>query len=73
MFQQKKLKNFHDKPNVFHIVDDILVVGYGDNGRDDNKTVQKVLQRCREVNLTLNKDKCHFRCTSIQFFGEVIS
>ena len=32
-----------------------------------------VLQRCEEVNLKLNKEKCHFRCTSIPFFGEVIS
>ena len=30
-------------------------------------------QRCKEVNLKLNKEKCHFRCTSIPFFGEVIS
>ena len=59
-------------PNVFSITDDILVVGYKENGRDHDETVQKVLQRCREVNLKLNKDKCHFRCTSVPFFGEVI-
>ena len=29
--------------------------------------------RCKEVNLKLNKEKCHFRCISILFFGEVIS
>ena len=34
--------------------------------------VHKVLQRCKEVNLKLNKEKYHFRCTSIPFFGEVI-
>ena len=60
-------------PNVFGIADDILVIGYADDGRDCDETVYKVLQRCREVNLNLNKDKCHFRCTSIPFFGEVIS
>ena len=27
----------------------------------------------QKVNLKLNKDKCHFRCTSVQFFGEIIS
>ena len=60
-------------PNVFGIMDDILAVGYKDNGRDHDETVCKVLQRYSEVNLKLNKDKYHFRCTSAPFFGEVIS
>ena len=32
-----------------------------------------MLRQCQDVNLKLNKDKCHFRCTSIPFFGEVVS
>ena len=43
--------------NVFGITDDILVVGYEDDGRDHDETVQKVLQRCRKVSLKLNKGK----------------
>ena len=31
------------------------------------------MRQCKDVNLKLNKDKCHFRCTSIPFFGKVIS
>ena len=31
------------------------------------------MQQCEEVHLKLNKEKCHFRCTSIPCFGEVIS
>ena len=58
-------------PNVFGITDDILVVGYEDDGRGHDDTMQKVLQRCRKVNL--NKDKCHFRHTSVPFFGDIIS
>ena len=27
----------------------------------------------QDENLKLNKEKCHFRCTSIPFFGEVVS
>ena len=73
MFQQKIDKIFNDMPNVFGIADDILVVGYDDGGRDYDETVCKVLQRCCKVNLKLNKGKCHFRCISIPFFGEVIS
>ena len=72
LFQQKVDEIFNDMPNVFGIADDILVAGYDDEGRDHNKTVWKVLQRCSEVNLKLNKDKCHFRCISVPFFREVI-
>ena len=73
MFQCKIDKIFSDMPNVFGIVDHILVTGYNENGADHDAAVHKVLQQCEEVNLKLNKEKCHFRCTSIPFFGEVIS
>ena len=53
-------------------MDAILVIGYNSNGAEDDAVVHKVLQRYKEVNLKLNKEKCHFRCTSIPFFGEVI-
>ena len=39
---------FSDMPNVSHIMDDILVIGY-----NENAAVHKVLQRCKEVNLKL--------------------
>ena len=50
-------------PNVFGIVDDILVAGYEADGKDQENTVWRVLQRCRQVNLKLNKGKCHFKCS----------
>ena len=72
MFQHKTDEIFSDMPNVFGIVDDILVIGY-DKIEQTMMKVHKVLRWCKEVNLKLNKDKCHFRCTSILFFGEVVS
>ena len=60
-------------PNVFGIAGDILVIGYDKDGVDHDAAVHKVLKQCEEVNLKLNKEKCHFRCTSIPFFEEVIS
>ena len=72
MFQHKIDELFSDMPNVFSIMDDILVIGYDDDGADHDTLVHKVLQRCEEVNLKLNKEKCHFRCTSTPFFREVI-
>ena len=47
--------------NIFGIADDILVIGYDKDGADHNKAVHNV------------PDKCHFRCTSMPFFGEVVS
>ena len=73
MFQKKRYKIFKDFPNVFGIVDDILVERYKADGKDHEDTLQKVVKTCRQVNLQLYKDKCHFRCTSAQFFGEIIS
>ena len=58
---------------MFGIADDILVVGCDSDGKDHDETLWQVLQICIQVNLRLNKDKCHLRCTSVPFFGEVIS
>ena len=63
MFQHKIDEIFKDMPNVFGIADDILVIGYDKDGADHDEAVYKVLWQCQYVNLKLNKDKCHFRCT----------
>ena len=44
MFQQKIDEISNDMSNVFGIADDILVVGYEDNGRDYDKTVTTKMQ-----------------------------
>ena len=71
-FSEKFMK-YSKIHQFFGIEDDMLVVGYDSDGKDHDETLQQVLQICRQVNLKLNKDKCHFRCTSVPFFGEVIS
>ena len=73
MFQHKIDEIFNDIPNVFGIADNILVIGYDKDGTDHDGAVYRGLRCCQDVNLKLNKDKCHFRCTSIPFFGEVVS
>ena len=73
MFQGKIHEIFNDMPNVFGIADDILVIGYGNDGKDHDKAEYHVLKRCQDVNLKLNKDKCHFRCMLISFFGKTVS
>ena len=36
------------------------------------KQYRGYFRNVEQVNLKLNKDKCHFRCTSVPFFGEII-
>ena len=73
MFQCKIDEIFNDMPNIFGIADDILVIGYDEDGTDHDEAVYSMLRQCHEVNLKLNKTKCHFRCTPILFFGKVVS
>ena len=73
VFQRKIDKIFNDIPNVFGIADDILVTGYDKDGADHDEAVYRVLKQCQDVNLKLNKEKCHFRCKLIPFFGKVMS
>ena len=73
MFQHKIDEIFNDMPNVFGTADDILVIGYDKDGKDHDKAVYNMLRQCQDVNLKLNKDKCHFRYMSIPFVGEVVS
>ena len=70
MFQHKTGEIFKILPDVFGIADDILVVGYDTDGKDHDEMLQQI---CRWVNLKLDKEKCHFRCTSFLFFSGVVS
>ena len=51
MFQRKIDEIFKDLQNVFGIADDISLAGYESEGRDCDEAVQRVLLRCRQVNL----------------------
>ena len=46
MFQRKIDETFKELSNIFGITDDILVVGYEDDGKDHDQTLQRVLQIC---------------------------
>ena len=72
MFKRKIDEIFKDMPDMFGILDDISAAGYEAYGKDHDETVWRLLQRCRQVNLMLNKDKYHFRCTSVPFCEEII-
>ena len=50
-----------------------MIVGYNDDGTIQNRMLFRVFQICRQENVTLNKENCHLRCSSITFFGEITS
>ena len=60
-------------PNICVIANDMLIVHYDDYGADHERIVHRVLQICRKEHWKLDKDKYHFRCTSVPFFGEILS
>ena len=74
MFQKEIDKLlFSSLQDVFCIADEVLIPCFDEQDKDHKKSLEKVLWACRQENLKLNKDKCLPRCTSIPFFGEIIS
>ena len=56
------------------IADDVLIVGSDSswNGSHDYHLIQ-VLNKCHEIGLKLNPDKCIFKSTHVLFFGHLVT
>ena len=55
------------------IADDILIVGnVSSDGGHDQHLIQ-VLNKCREIGLKLNPDKCIFKMMQVLFFGHLVT
>ena len=53
------------------IADDVMV--HGENNDQHDMHLLQVLNKCREIGLKLNPDKCQFGEKKVQFYGNVIS
>ena len=53
------------------IVDDILV--YGKDTPDHDRNLVKVLDKIREINLSLNANKCKFRLSEVKYVGNIFT
>ncbi|KAF0040450.1 hypothetical protein F2P81_006348 [Scophthalmus maximus] len=53
------------------IVDDIIVGGRG--AAEHDASLKKVLERVREVNLKLNRNKCKFRLDQVTLLGHIFT
>ncbi|XP_053384619.1 uncharacterized protein K02A2.6-like [Mercenaria mercenaria] len=71
IYQRILQQTIQDIPNCKNISDDILI--WGDTKAANDKTLRDVLQRLRDKTLTLNKDKCDFCKTSIEFMGHTLT
>ena len=59
-----------DLEGVVCMMDDVLV--HGQTQEEHDQRLDNVLQRMKEVGMTLNKDKCHFSQKQVKFLGQLI-
>ena len=71
IFQKEISQMIQGIPGVKNMSDDIII--YSKTRDEHMKTIQRVLQRLRDHNITANKDKCQFVKEEILFFGHVFS
>ena len=61
---------FEDIKRVEGIVDDLLI--WAETEEEHDKRFEKVLQRARQRNLKLNKEKSLIKCDQISYVGHLI-
>ena len=62
---------FWDIEGVEVIFDDLVVCG--EDVEQHDARLRQVLDCCRESNLKLNREKCHFRVSEVHYVGHVLS
>ena len=71
IFQKRMVQHFGDLPGVETDIDDILV--WGTTKEEHNQRLKAVLQRCKDINMTLNKEKCRSGSSKVVYLGHIIS
>ena len=71
VFQNIMSHFFDDIEGLDVIVDDLVV--WGEKTEQHDVRRRQVLDRCRERNLKLNKDKCRFRVSEVSYVGHLLS
>ena len=70
-FQSAMVTAFEGIEGVEVVVDDILI--HGKTLKEHNERLQKVLQKCRDINLKLNKRKCHIGLLEVKYVGHKLT
>lgn len=71
IFQRLMSTLLKDLEGTIVVMDDILV--YGSNKEEHDRRLNMVLHTIKALGLKLNRAKCHFRQTELQFFRHIIS
>ena len=71
IFQHAISQLLADIPGAINISDDIIV--FGKTQQDHDETLNRVLNKVSDNNLTLNATKCEFNKASLEFFGFIFS
>ena len=77
IFQQRFHSAISGLNGIHCIADDILIAGSGDTieaaEMDHDKNLRALLDRCREKNIKLNREKIRLRRESISYMGHVLT
>ena len=77
IWQRKMHEAIEGLQGVEVIADDFLVCGFGDTVdeavKDHDQNLTAFLQRCRELNLTLNLQKIKLRLSRVPFMGHLLT
>eukprot|EP00794_Sanderia_malayensis_P019335 gene19335-biopygen16222 len=71
LFQHTLQQHLHGMAGVQNIADDIIV--FGRTRQEHDHALDNCLKRLKEKGLTLNKSKCRFLNTELEFFGQIFS
>jgi len=71
VFQKRISQMFGDLLGVETDIDDILV--WGANAEEHDRRLNAVLERCKNINLTLNKEKCQFGLFEVTYIGHKLT
>eukprot|EP00731_Ephydatia_muelleri_P007875 Em0004g213a len=69
--QKRMVQHFGDLPGVETDIDDILE--WGATKEEHNQRLKAVLQRCNDIHMMLNKEKCRFGSSKVVYLGHIIS
>ncbi|XP_063446850.1 uncharacterized protein K02A2.6-like [Mytilus trossulus] len=76
-YQRRQDQTVEGLPGVRSIVDDILIYGEGDTEEeaidDHDRKFRALMERCRERNLKLNKEKLKLKLKEVRFIGHLVT
>ena len=70
VFHKRIADMFGDIEGIETFIDDILIHAPTE---EHDERLRRVLDRCLEVGLKLNRPKCNITCTEVKYFGHIIS